>query len=253
MAFIDCRGVKIFYRSSGSGPAILLSNGFGATSAMWDGQITALAADCQLICWDMRGHGDSDSPDDPAAYSEMHTVDDMAAILNACGATRAVIGGLSLGGYMSLAFNLKYPQMVRALMLFDTGPGYKSDEARAGWNVTSEKTAAAFERKGLAALSNSEETKLGAHRSAHGLSLAALGMLRQFDARIINSLPDIQVPTLVLAGANDKPFLGATDYMAAKIPNSTKALIPDAGHAANIHQPVAFNAAVRSFLQGLPD
>jgi pimeloyl-ACP methyl ester carboxylesterase len=59
------------------------------------------------------------------------------------------------------------------------------------------------------------------------------------------------VPTLVLAGERDEPFLAATDYMAAKIPNATKVLIPSAGHAANIEQPQAFNKAVRSFLSTL--
>jgi len=78
----------------------------------------------------------------------------------------------------------------------------------------------------------------------------ARGMLTQKNARVINSLPDINVPTLVLAGANDKPFLAATDYMAAKIPGAKKVIIPDAGHAANIDQPEAFNKAVLDFLKG---
>ena len=77
-------------------------------------------------------------------------------------------------------------------------------------------------------------------------------MLAQFDARIIESLPNITVPTLVLVGANDQPFLGASEYMAAKVPGATKVMIPDAGHSANIDQPAAFNAAVTSFLANLP-
>ena len=77
-------------------------------------------------------------------------------------------------------------------------------------------------------------------------------MLTQRDAGVINSLPDVAVPTLVLVGADDTNFLAATDYMAAKIPNAVKVVIPDAGHAANIHQPAAFNDAMRSFLATLP-
>jgi len=57
-----------------------------------------------LILWDMRGHGQSDYPEDPNAYSEALTVADIAALLDAVGAQRAIVGGLSLGGYMSLAF-----------------------------------------------------------------------------------------------------------------------------------------------------
>jgi pimeloyl-ACP methyl ester carboxylesterase len=74
-------------------------------------------------------------------------------------------------------------------------------------------------------------------------------MLAQFDSRVIESLESIKVPTLVLVGANDEAFLQATDYMANKIPGSKKVVIADAGHAANIHQPAAFNEAVVSFLK----
>ena len=68
---------------------------------------------------------------------------------------------------------------------------------------------------------------------------------------VIRSLETIRVPTLVLVGANDTNFLAATDYMAAKIPGSTKVVIADAGHAANLHQPSAFNRAMDTFLAGL--
>ena len=89
------------------------------------------------------------------------------------------------------------------------------------------------------------------HRSAAGLAGAARGMLTQDSAGVIEALPSIAVPTMVLVGANDTGFLAATDYMAAKIPGAVKTVIPDAGHAANLHQPAAFNAAMGGFLAGL--
>jgi pimeloyl-ACP methyl ester carboxylesterase len=248
---IDRDGVSIHYEVAGSGPAVLLTHGFASSAQMWEGQVAALRDAYTVITWDMRGHAGSDSPDDPAAYSEAATVGDMAAILDACGAATAVVGGLSLGGYMSLAFNVAHPERVRALMLFDTGPGYRNPKGREGWNATAEQRARDFETRGLEAAGRGAEVRVSVHRSAKGLALAARGMLAQFDSRIIESLETIDVPTLVLAGANDEPFLGATDYMAAKIPGARKILIPDAGHAANIDQPEAFNAAVRSFLASL--
>ncbi len=251
MAYIERDGVKIYYEEHGSGPAVLLSHGYSATSQMWRGQVEPFAAKHRLIAWDMRGHGLSDSPDDQAQYSEKATVDDMAAILQECGVDRAVIGGLSLGGYMSLAFNVAHPAMVRALMLFDTGPGYKNPKARDGWNETSETRAKLFEEKGLDALGRSAEVQVSTHRSAVGLAKAARGMLAQFDDRAIKSLEHIAVPTLVVVGANDTPFLAATDYMSAKIPGAKRVTIPDAGHAANIDQPGAFNEAVLGFLGSL--
>jgi pimeloyl-ACP methyl ester carboxylesterase len=153
---------------------------------------------------------------------------------------------------MSLAFNASHPDRVSALMLFDTGPGFKKDEARAKWNETANKRAADFDARGLAALNSSDEVKLVRHRDAKGLAGAARGMLAQKTDRVIQSLVKIAVPTLVLVGANDTNFLAATDYMAAKIKGATKVVIPDAGHAANLHQPARFNQAVEAFLAKLP-
>ncbi len=81
-----------------------------------------------------------------------------------------------------------------------------------------------------------------------GLARAARGMLVQQDARVIRSLPDIAVPTLVLVGADDANFLTAAHYMASAIAHAEKVILPGAGHAANIDQPSAFNDAVVDFL-----
>lgn len=254
MPQIDRDGVRIHYEVRGDGPVILLAHGYGATAGMWNDQLDAFSDRWRVVAFDMRGHGESDSPDDPALYSEAHTVADMLAILDATGAAgeRAVIGGLSLGGYLSLGFHHAQPERTRALLLFDTGPGYRSSEARAGWNRFAERQATKLEERGLDALSTGAETARATHRSASGLALAARGMLAQADAHVIDSLPHIAVPTLVLVGARDEAYFAATDYMANKIPGARKVVIDDAGHAANLDQPEAFNAAVREFLDALP-
>jgi len=250
MPKLNRAGVQIYYEVHGAGPALLLSHGYSATSQMWRGQIDAFSRHYKLITWDMRGHGQSDYPQDQAAYSEDATVDDMAAVLDAVGARDAVIGGLSLGGYMSLAFRLRHPERVRALLIIDTGPGFKNDEARAAWNKHAATFALEFEKNGLESLkARSSEMAESSHRDASGLIKAAKGMLTQRDPGVINSLPTIDLPSLVLVGQEDKPFLAAADYMAAKIPGATKVVIPNAGHAVNIDQPEAFNAAVLAFLK----
>ena len=255
MPTIDRDGVSIHYEVHGPDKAqpILLSHGYGATRRMWDGQVAAFTDRYRLVLWDMRGHGESGDPADPALYSHALTVGDMAAVLDACGIERAVIGGLSLGGVMSLGFHLAHPERVRALMLFDTGPGFRNPEARREWNERAEARARELEEKGLAQSGGGAETRLGRHRSARGLAGAARGMLAQPDSSLIDSLPSIAVPTLVLVGAEDRHFLGAADYMAGKIPAARKILIPDAGHAANLDQPAAFNQAVAAFLATLPE
>jgi pimeloyl-ACP methyl ester carboxylesterase len=252
MPTLDRAGVTIHYEVHGSGPAVLLSHGYSATCRMWDGQIAPFKDRYKIIVWDMRGHGQSAYPKDAAAYSEALSVADMAAILDACGETQAVIAGLSLGGYMSLAFHARHADRTRALMLFDTGPGFKKDDAREAWNARARTRGDDLDARGLAALGASDEVRQSKHRDATGLAGAARGMLAQRDDTVIRSLETIAKPTLVLVGANDTNFLAATDYMAAKISGARKVIIPDAGHAANLHQPAAFNRAMDAFLAGLP-
>jgi pimeloyl-ACP methyl ester carboxylesterase len=148
--FLDRSGVKIYYEDNGHDPAILLSHGYGATCRMWDAQIAAFVPHNRIIVWDMRGHGETDDPKDPAAYSE-------AALMHHHRIERAVIGGLSLGGYMSLAFHLAYPEIVGALTLFDTGPGFRNADARRAWTERAQQWARDLEASGFAALGKSEE------------------------------------------------------------------------------------------------
>jgi pimeloyl-ACP methyl ester carboxylesterase len=255
MPQLDRAGTHVFYEVTGDAggrPPLLLSHGFGASSAMWRPNRAALAAARQVITWDMRGHGRSDSPADPAEYTHAACVTDMAALLDAAGAERAVAGGLSLGGFLSLAFCLEVPDRVAALVLCDTGPGFRSDEARQRWNSHALATADRLERNGLGVFGDDAGPTASGHRSASGLALAARGMLAQGDSQVIDGLASIRVPTLVLVGGRDEAFLGAADYVAAKIPGAQKVVIPDAGHMCNIDQPGLFNEAVLAFLHTLP-
>lgn len=76
-------------------------------------------------------------------------------------------------------------------------------------------------------------------------------MLTQRDSSIIEALPNIKVPSLVVVGANDTNFLAASEYMVKKIPGCKKVVIPDAGHAVNMDQPQAFNVAILQFLDSV--
>jgi pimeloyl-ACP methyl ester carboxylesterase len=234
-----------------TGPAeatpLLLTHGYGASRAMWRPNVAALAATRTVVTWDMRGHGQTDSPQDPQLYSHEHTVDDMVAVLDACNIPVAAVGGLSLGGFMSLDLYRTHPDRVCCLLLFDTGPGFNKEASRQAWNDYARRTAERLERDGTAALSSSP----GATRTRTniaGLASAARGMLVQRDARVIRSLPGIAVPTLVLVGADDANFLAAASYMASAITHAEKVVLPGAGHTANIDQPSAFNNAVVDFL-----
>ncbi len=244
-------GVYVHHQVAGTGPAVLLTHGFAASSHMYAATVAELSADHTMITWDMRGHGKSDSPSDPAAYSVAASLDDIALILDAAGAGRAVLVGHSLGGYLSLEFTLARPERVNGLVLVDTGPGFRQDEGRERWNEMAEGYAADLTARGLDGLPPSAELDAGVHRSAEGLALAARGILRQRDGHVLEALPSIAVPTLVVVGERDEPFLAGSKYMAAKIPGARLATIDGAGHAPPVTHPDEFNTVLRGFLDEL--
>jgi pimeloyl-ACP methyl ester carboxylesterase len=242
----------IHYQITGdTGPVLLLTHGYGATSAMFGPNLAALAARHRVLTWDLRGHGRSAYPADATHYSAANALADMTALLAELGVDQAALGGHSLGGFLSLDFAVTFPERVSALVLIGTGPGYRNDGARDDWNRRAHTTAARLAERGLAGLGSSDELHSGEHRDASGLIHAATHTLTQRDAHVIDGLPRITVPTLVVVGAEDKPFQGAADYMAGKIPGARKVVIPDAGHAPNVSQPELFNAEVTGFLDEL--
>lgn len=251
MPYLQRGGVNLFYQDDGHGMPILLSHGFAASSHMWQGQVEAFQHAYRLIRWDMRGHGGSDSPVEQDLYSQAQTVADMRAILDRLDIAQAVIAGHSLGGFLSLAFYVAYPERVKALILQGCGPGYRNPAARAAWNEQVENRARKLEAEGLSRLGGGAEVDATVHRSAGGIARAARGILRQVDARVIDSLAHIAVPVLVIIGENDTHYLSGSDYMAARIPNCTKVVVPQAGHGANVEQPAIVNAALNEFLQDL--
>ncbi len=244
-------GVRLYYEDHGQGVPILLTHGFAASAGMWQPQLEAFQSTYRLIPWDMRGHGDSECPDDQALYSQDHTVEDMRALLDHLGIEQAIIAGHSLGGFMSLRFHAMYPERVKALILQGCGPGYRSPTSRAAWNERAERRAHILETKGLDAVGGGAEVKLSKLTSAIGLAKASRGILAQADACVIDSIPQITVPTLIVAGDGDAPYLTGIDYMADRIPHATKTIIENAGHGANVEQAAVFNDIMQRFLDQL--
>lgn len=248
-------GIEIDYQDTGRGRPILLTHGHMSSRTAWDGQHQALGGRYRVISWDIRGHGQTETPDDAAQYSLELTIADIRVLLGHLGIQRAVIGGLSLGGYVSLAFALAHPAMVEALVLCDSGPGYRNAQAREQWNERAFARAAELEEKGLESLaSRSREVQesRSRHRSARALAHATRGILAQQGSTVIDGLPSIRVPTLVIVGDQDTPFLAPCEYIAKKIPGARLETIAGAGHSSNLDQPDAFNRVLLAFLDSLP-
>jgi len=252
MPTVGLDGFDIAYEVSGDGPAVVFTHGYQASGRMWEPQRKALEPRYRVITWDMRGHGGSGSPDDPEQYSHELLVADMKGLLEHLGESQAVLVGHSLGGFASLRFYLDHPDMVRALVLFGSGPGYRDAEARGKWNEMAGRFADSVEARGLEILQRAGlEVSSAKHASAVGLAHAGRRMLAQFDSRVMDNIATIDVPTLVIVGSEDKPFLGSSEYMAKKIPGAKLVKVEGAGHAANMEKPDEFNAALLSFLDSL--
>jgi pimeloyl-ACP methyl ester carboxylesterase len=253
---IELPGATIRYVADGppDGTVVLFSHGFGSSSHMWLPQVSALAAaGYRTAAWDIRGHGQSTAGEDSGGYTTAASLADISAVLDDLGAATAVLGGASLGGYLTQLYRLANPERVTAMILLGTGPGFRNDDARANWNDMAERFASSYERKGLDGLPSSSELDAAVHvNGSGGLVLAARGILQQHDSTVIDSLASITIPTLVLVGDGDKPYLHTAEYVAGKIPGAEHHVIAAAGHAANLDQPEVVNKHIVDFLSRLP-
>ena len=223
---------------------------------MFEPQWTALGDRARFVVPDLRGFGESDGGSGPSEMSAL--ADDVLGLLDHLGVGPAVVGGVSMGGYVSLALLRNDPGRVRALMLADTQTSADDEQARANREMTARDVLA----KGSAALLPGVAKLLGPGASAalggqvagwitagvpEGLAAAQRGMALRPDSRDI--LARFGGPVLIVVGADDVLTPPAkARAMAELVPGAELVEIPGAGHLANLEQPAAFNAALDRFL-----
>jgi pimeloyl-ACP methyl ester carboxylesterase len=266
-------GIALAVEVHGRGPSVVFSCGYCTTRENFRPQVAPLvAAGFRVVLWDYRGHGESDAPDDPKAYSMERVLDDLACILDRAADGEGsgplpVLAGFSFGGLASLHFALRHPGRVRALALLDTGPGFKKPDAQARWLEQTERTARILEERGFEGFlaSRGSDTAVGRRREDPASRRAAEAIARQtvhgvawFGRRVsglapgcIDDLPRIALPTLVLVGEEDEAFRRAAEVMAARLPQARHVVIPGAGHVVTLEAPEALNQALLSFLRSL--
>jgi 3-oxoadipate enol-lactonase len=262
--FAQINGIRMVYGDRGRRreTALLLVHGFPLDRRLWAAQVGALANMTRVITPDLRGHGRSRVP--PGSFTMEQHADDLAALLDHLRVRRAVVAGLSMGGYVAFAFWRRYPARVQALILADTRAEPDSEAARAGRDAAIVKVqqmgAAAYADEMLprllapGSLADAKITgaarKMMAEQPVAGMVGALGGLRNRADSRA--TLSTITVPTLVIAGNEDVITPPAdAQAMAAAIPDARLAVIPGAGHLTPLENPRAFNAAVRKFLHNL--
>ena len=244
----------------------MLLHAFPLGAGMWEPQTRAIPEGWRLITLDLRGFGGSTDSDDSAGALSM---DDYAAdvvdLLGELNVARAVIGGLSMGGYAAFALLRRAPALVEALILADTRAGEDTPEGRANRR----NMLALVDREGSSGVAREMIPKLLGRTSREtdtSLEPVLRRMIKQHSASAIrgailrmmhrpDSMPllsDIQVPTLVIVGDEDELTpVAESERMAAAIPGARLVVISSAGHLPNLEQPDAFNRAVDTFLRSL--
>jgi 3-oxoadipate enol-lactonase len=252
------------YDDTGAGVPVVLLHAFPLSREMWRPQVSALSDRYRVIVPDQRGFGGTGGFTGTPTIAAM--ADDVAGLLDALGVREPVVlGGLSMGGYVALAFARTYANRLRGLVLADTRSGPDNAEGKANRDKLIEFTrthpAADVIEQMLPKVVGDEtrshrpeviaEVKRMASAQTQDSVIGALQALRDRpDAGAW--LGSIRVPTLVVVGTDDQltPVLMA-EALAAGIPGARLEKIPGAGHLSNLERPDEFNAALRSFLGGL--
>jgi pimeloyl-ACP methyl ester carboxylesterase len=259
-------GVQIGYETVGAGRPVVWLHAFPLARPMWRPQFEANPEGWSYLAPDLRGFGESDrfAGSEPPLVDRM--ADDAAGLLDALGVTeRVVVGGLSMGGYVALAFARRHPQRLAGLILADTRADADSPEARANRDrqiaaLASQSVADLFVTMLPKLLGDTtrarrpevvaEARRIAAAQSQAGAADALRALRDRPDAT--PTLGTIAVPTLVIVGAEDTVTpTNLAEVLAKGIAGARLVTVPEAGHLSNLEQPAAFNRAVGEFLAGL--
>jgi pimeloyl-ACP methyl ester carboxylesterase len=258
--------INMAFDDRGAGPAVLLIHGFPLNRRMWQPQLAPLAAaGFRVIAPDLRGFGESDAP--ATGYSIERFADDLIALLDALQIERAVVGGMSMGGYILMNLLERHPERIAAACFIATKSSADDQAGRARRSAM----AAEAERLGANPIIKIFAELLFADDTMHsspeliarvtswmrgadpkGLAGALLAMRDRKDYTPL--LSGFRQPSLVISGAEDRAASpDAVRLLTAGLPCCQSRVIDKAGHMLNLEKPEEFNAALLQFLNGLPE
>ena len=250
-------------RGNPAGLPVVFLHGFPFNHKMWEPQMRALPNTIRAISFDIRGHGESQVAD--GQYTLEFFVDDLIALMDHLVIDKAVLCGLSMGGYIALRAIERHPERIKALVLSDTKSGADGNEAKVGRSAAM----SAVKNEGVPAFAESFVKKIFASETftnnSHGVTtikdiirsntiLGISGTLLALASRTDTtaSLSSIDVPTLILVGEEDTLTPPSeSEAMHALIKGSELVRIQGAAHMANIENETAFNEALLAFLKKL--
>jgi pimeloyl-ACP methyl ester carboxylesterase len=261
MPHADVNGQRLYYEDSGEGEtAIVFSHGYLMDHSMFDAQAAALRDDYRVIAWDERGHGETETTPDPFTYWD--SASDVLGLLDELGIEQAVLAGMSQGGFLSMRAALTAPDRVKGLVLIDTQAGTEDPEKLPGYDQLIEAWVApggppqeVLDTVTQIIIGPGYEDTPAWHEKWRGIGET---QMRQIYAtltgrdEIWDRLGEISQPTLVVHGDQDIAIeLPIGQKLAESIDGADIAVVPGAGHAANMTHPDQVNPAIRRFLESL--
>ncbi len=259
---IQANGIQVSYLDEGpaGGLPVIFIHGFPFSKEMWEKQVSALNETHRVIAYDVRGHGESERG--AAQFSIPQFADDLFFFMDALKIDKAILAGLSMGGYIALHAIQQQPQRIAGLILCDTQCAADSDEGR----KKRKKAIAFIQKNGLSVYAEESLTNLFATASithkkeevafikdtilktpAENICLTLQALADRKET--CTSLPQINIPVSILVGNEDKitsPELALK--MQTLIKGSSLHIIDGAGHLSNLENPQQFNEYVKTFL-----
>lgn len=271
MPYANANGVKLYYEETGSGFPLIFVHEFAGDYRSWEPQVRFFSRRYRSIAYNARGYPPSDVPENPAAYSQAIATEDIAYVLRHLSIPRAHIVGLSMGGYATLHFGLRHPELARSLVV--AGCGYGSvAEQRARFQTDAEATAQQFETLGMAKVTETyavgphrvqfqakdprgwaEFARMLAEHSAKGSALTMRGVQKARPSvfELEGELRKMTVPTLIVTGDEDEPCLEPNLFLKRTIPMAGLWVVPKTGHTVNLEEPDPFNSAIQEFFSSV--
>ncbi len=262
MPIAEVRGARIAYDDTGgNGPPVILAHGFLMDRSMFAPQVEALEGTHRVITWDERGWGDTEYDGEPFTYWD--SAADCLGLLDHLRIDRAVVGGMSQGGFVSLRVALTAPERVRGLILIDTQAGTELAEVLPLYQglidewVATGPSEATIELVASLILGPAEVAApfiaKWRERPNEGMAQPSVTLMTRDD--VTDRLGEITAPALVLHGDADAAIgMDKAEELAAGLSGARGVtVIPGGSHAANLTHPAQANAAIHGFLGSLPD
>ncbi len=260
MPSIQVQDISLYYEEAGEGPPLLFINGLGMSAGEWRNQVDHFSGKYRTVIFDPRGHGKSDKPEGP--YSIPLFASDTAELIRSLGLAPVNIVGLSMGGMIAFQLAVTEPELLRSMVIVNSGPEFILRKARHKIEMAARKCIIrCFGMHVMAKILTTrlfpapEQAQLRIRTAqcwAKNDKRAYLDALRGIEGwSVSKDLHKISCPTLIVSADRDYTPVAYKEHYTGQIPGARLTVIPDSRHATPLDQPRRFNETVDAFLSQL--